>query len=64
MGEQTKVRLMTVVVRTNTGPPTWWLPRFDVERMTRGGVHVRAGWVRGCIEVGVRIRNVATEEKP
>jgi len=46
----------TFFVHVNTGPPTWWLPRAGASYGASKGrpdevLHVRCGWLRGCIVV-------------
>lgn len=36
-----RIRSYTVLVKVNTGPPTWWLPRVDIGRKS-----AMAGWLR------------------
>lgn len=41
-----------VFVHVNTGPPTWWWPRVEVD--TRGGSSaIMAGWLRGLAAIAV-----------
>lgn len=51
-----RTRVGTFFVHVNTGPPTWWLPRLGASRGPREErpqevLHVRAGWLRGCVIV-------------
>jgi hypothetical protein len=39
-----------VFVHANTGPPTWWWPRLEVERHD-GEIQVMVGWIRGLLAV-------------
>jgi hypothetical protein len=46
----TYIRTWTVLVRVNTGPPTWWKPDYGFRR---GKVTIiRVGWLRMCVQIG------------
>lgn len=51
---KTYIRTATVLVRVNTGPPTWWRPNFSGTKSSRDEpVILRAGWLRLAIEVAI-----------
>lgn len=58
---KTYVRTWTALVRINTGPPTWWKPDLGFSR-TKTVTHVRAGWLRFCIQIGVGTQRHPEEE--
>lgn len=48
----TYIRTLTLLLRVNTGAPTWWAPRFRIERSGQY-VHVSTGWLRCAVQVGI-----------
>jgi hypothetical protein len=57
----TYIRTATVLVRVNTGPPTWWRPNFGIE-LDRRFLHIRFGWLRACVQIGFGTRRHPEEE--
>lgn len=39
-----------VYVHVNTGPPTWWIPRVEVNPRKR---EIMVGWIRGLVAVSI-----------
>lgn len=59
----TYIRTWTVLVRVNTGAPTWWRPDLGIKREGRLLI-VRAGWLRACIQVALGTRQHDDEPTP
>lgn len=56
----TYIRTWTVLVRVNTGPPTWWKPDFAIER---GKItHIRFGWLRMAVQIGLGTKRALEAE--
>lgn len=48
---RTYVRTMTVLIRVNTGAPTWWMPNLKA-RFTGRIFLIEMGWLRACLQLG------------
>jgi len=61
----TYVRTLTVLVRVNTGPPTWWKPRVGAEFMQgkMRGFHLNVGWLNTAVQIGIGTRRHPEEEQ-
>jgi hypothetical protein len=49
-GEALRARKIgRVLIILNTGPPTWWFPRFQFTKAK--GLGVRGGWLRAALDI-------------
>jgi hypothetical protein len=56
----TYIRTWTVLVRVNTGPPTWWKPDFKIERDKI--TIIRFGWLQMCVQIGIGTKRALEAE--
>lgn len=55
----TRIYSSTIVVRINTGAPTWWLPKVSISRPTIAFTEIKFGWLRACFQIGFGAKNSA-----
>lgn len=59
---KTYVRTLTVLVRVNVGPPTWWKPSVGLEFPKRKLLIIKVGWLRTAIQIGIGSKRHHEEE--